>query len=84
MTEPINVPIMLLPDNACIDCPHIKKLSEKQRIYALKLLTMTDLIDTIIDGQHRIESVLNVMNKDLQELKKKIETLHRAEDGGKK
>jgi|WetSurSiteA1Bulk_404760.scaffolds.fasta_scaffold01909_5 hypothetical protein len=77
MTEPINVPVMLLPDDACIDCPHIKKLSEKQRIYALKLLTMTDLIDTIITGQQRIETVLDVMNKDLQELKRKIETLHK-------
>jgi len=77
MTESINVPVMVLPTDDCIDCPHIKKLSEKQRIYALKLLTMTDLIDTIITGQQRIETVLDVMNKDLQELKRKIETLHK-------
>jgi len=77
MTESINVPVMVLPTDACIDCPQIKKLSEKQRIYALKLLTMVDLIDTIITGQQRIETVLDVMNKDLQELKRKIETLHK-------
>jgi hypothetical protein len=78
MTEPVNIPVMILPADACVDCPHIKKLTEKQRVYALKLLTMVDLIDTIIDGQQRIESVLGVMNKDLQELKDKIEALNKS------
>jgi hypothetical protein len=77
MTESINIPAMILPADACIECPHIKKLTEKQKVYALKLLTMVDLIDTIITGQQRIEGVLEVMNKDLQELKKKIEALYK-------
>lgn len=80
MTEPtIDIPI-ILPTDACMDCVHIKRLTEKQKIVALKLLTMVDLIDTIITGQQRIESVLEVMNKDLRELKKKIESLHKTEN----
>ena len=78
MTEPINIPVMLLPVDACVECPHIKKVTEKQKIYALKLLTMVDLIDTIITGQQRIELVLEIMNKDLQELKAKLEALNRT------
>jgi hypothetical protein len=78
MTEPINIPVVLLPTDACIECQHIKKITEKQKIHALKLLTMVDLIDTIITGQQRIELVLEIMNKDLQELKAKLEALNRT------
>ena len=76
ITKPVITPTMILPIDVCENCVHIKQLVSKQNIYTIQLLTMADLIDTVVDGQRRIETMLATTNKNMADLKSRLDTLN--------